>query len=83
MVQNWGIQRCFAPLVLHPVQNAAKAQCCPREATAGSVQAAAQVEEGCVAFPTFSSPVQQALHSMQVNTFLSIARGENVMIEAW
>lgn len=61
----------------------AKAWCCPREATAVSRQAAAQVGEVSVAFPTSSPLVQQALHSMQVNTFLSIARGENVMIEGW
>lgn len=30
-----------------------------------------------------TSCTHQTLHSMQVNTFLSIARGENVMIEAW
>lgn len=54
----------------------AEAWCCPREA-------AAQEGEVSAAFPTFSPPIQQAWHSMQVNTFSSIARDQNIMIEAW
>jgi len=55
-VQNQGLWMPFAPLMLHPVQNTAKAQCCPRVEVAAlpSMQAAAGVEEGSVACPAFS-----------------------------